>query len=185
MITILCGKSGSGKDYISKKLIDKGYIPIISWTSRPMRENEIDGREYHFCTRREFEYMIETDKLLEYRSYNTLYNGINDTWFYGLLKEKLDNEKNYVVILDLKGTKEFIKYYGKDNCKVFYIEASDKIRTERAMKRGSFDKTEWERRLIADGEDFGEEKFREIEVDVVRVRNEGDGEDDIIIDKLK
>lgn len=41
MIYILCGKSGSGKDYIMKKLIQYcGLSPIVSWTSRPMRDGE-------------------------------------------------------------------------------------------------------------------------------------------------
>ncbi len=163
MITILCGKSGSGKDYISKRMIsDYDYIPIVSWTSRPIRENETEGVEYHFCSRREFEYMIEKDKLIEYRTYNTLYNGFEDVWFYGLVKEEFDKNKNYIVILDLKGAKSFMDYVGKDNCTIFYIDCSDKTRTDRANKRGSFDETEWNRRLKADEKDFAFDKMKGI-----------------------
>ena len=117
--------------------------------------NETEGVEYHFCSKREFEYMIKQNKLIEYRSYNTLLNGKEDTWYYGILKEDLDLEnERYVVILDLNGAKSFYDYYGKENCHCVYIEAMNEVRTERAKKRGSFDETEWNRRLKADEEDF-------------------------------
>ena len=176
MIIILCGKSGSGKDYISKRL---GYKPIISYTTRPMRENETNGVEYWFCSNKEFIDMINNDEMIEYRTYNTLYNGKADVWYYGLRKEKIkETECNYVVILDLNGAKSFIDYYGKDICKVFYIDASDKERTNRAKSRGSFDETEWNRRLIADERDFD---MGEIDrIGGIRIKNENREIDEVI-----
>lgn len=173
MIAILCGKSGSGKDYISKRMIsDYGYIPIVSWTSRPIRENETDGVEYNFCSKREFEYMIENDKLIEYRKYNTLYNGVEDVWFYGLIKEEFDKDKDYIVILDLNGTESFMNYVGEDNCTVFYIDCDDEVRTDRAKQRGSFDETEWNRRLKADAKDFSFDKIRNVADFIIYNNNE-------------
>ena len=165
MVLILCGKSGVGKDAILKQLVERGYKPIISTTSRPIRDGETDGVEYKFVSRAEFENLIEADKLVEYRKYDTLVGGVPDVWWYGVVKESLEDGERYVVILDVKGAKDFISYYGKDKCYVAHIAAADVIRTERAKKRGSFDEYEWERRMKADKYDFRDEAIADI-VDV-------------------
>ena len=187
MFVVLCGCSGCGKDRILKELVKNHYfVPIISYTSRPMRDGETNGVEYNFTSKENFINMINNDELIEYRSYNTLVNGIADTWYYGLKKDEdiisncenvfddyLNNLlNNKVVILDLQGTKEFVKYYGKENCKVIYIYCDDDVRRERAMKRGSFDETEWNRRLADDKIKFSEENLKDI-VDF-RISNNGD-----------
>ena len=158
-ITILCGKSSSGKDSILRKLVsDYDYLPIISVTSRPIRISEKDGIDYLFETKENFLKLIKNDRLIEYRTYNTLVNGVSDIWYYGLPKYVLDDNKKYVVILDIQGTKDFITYYGKDKCEVIYVDCPSEIRKERAMKRGSFDLTEWKRRSKCDEVDFSEDK---------------------------
>lgn len=154
-ILILCGKSACGKDSIMKELIaNYNYNSIVSWTSRPMRDGETNGVEYNFCNKQEFETMIKNNELIEYRSYNTKLNGKDDVWYYGIKKTELNQNLQYVVILDLNGAMSFVNHYGKDNCKVIYIHSTDNTRTERAMSRGSFDKTEWDRRMEADKNDF-------------------------------
>ena len=140
MFVILCGKSGSGKDAICKKLIEDGYTPIISTTSRPKRDGEVDGVDYNFVDKDTFLQFIEHDFLIEYRSYNTLVDNVPDTWYYGILKQEFDQlGKNYVVILDIDGTREFKDYIertkGPDHCKVFYIFASDDVRKLRAVNK--------------------------------------------------
>ena len=64
MVLILCGKSGSGKDAMAKNLVERGFKPIISSTSRPIRKGETDGVEYNFVTREKFEQLIEYDELV-------------------------------------------------------------------------------------------------------------------------
>ena len=162
MIIILTGKSCSGKDSVSRVLENMGYRSIVSWSSRPKRENETNGIEYNFCSKTEFENMIRNNEMIEYRFYNTLYNNVADTWYYGIRKETLDTNKNYIVILDLNGAKNFINYYGKENCMLFYLDASYEIRKRRAINRGSFDITEWERRALADDDDFEMRKIKNL-----------------------
>lgn len=163
MILILNGVSGSGKDYAMKYMVKHyGILPIVSHTSRPMREGETNGVEYHFRTKSEFLQMIEDDRLIEYRTYNTKVDGIEDTWYYGLAKQEFDDDKNYVVILDVQGAKDFIEYYGKDKCYVVHIECDDKVRKERAMARGGFCEKEWSRRMEADKIDFSYDKLKDV-----------------------
>ena len=172
MITILLGKSASGKDAVMRELRDRfGYEPIVSHTTRPMREHEVEGKDYYFVSDDKFKSMIENDEFIEYRAYSTTPGGQTQTWYYGVKKFDLDEDKNYITILDVDGTKEFVKYFGEENCKVVEIWAADKIRLSRAKKRGSFDQTEWNRRF-----DDDEIKFlphRVLEVANLRIENDG------------
>lgn len=155
MINILMGKSSCGKDYILKKLVSEhNYIPLVSITTRPMRDGEVDGKDYYFTTKQDFINVLNNNGFIEHREYNTLLNNIPDVWYYGLPKMDYDNDKNYIVILDVKGTKEFIDYVGINNCKLFLIETPTDLRRCRAMFRGGYDKFEFDRRLIDDKEVF-------------------------------
>ena len=158
MLVILVGMSGSGKDTVLRDLVEnKGFDPIVSTTTRPMREGEQDGVDYHFTTREAFEKGIEEGKFLEYRAYDTLVGGKPDTWYYGSPKYELDPKKNYAVVLDIQGAKDYLAYYGKENTLVVELFVPDAIREERAAARGSFDKTEWDRRLADDKIKFSKE----------------------------
>ena len=161
MITILVGKSASGKDTMLKKMLKEGYEPIVSYTSRPMRDGETDGVEYHFVSKQRFLELRCLDFFMESRSYNTLVNGNPDTWYYGSPKVNAC-EKNYVAILDVEGAVKFIRYYGKENVEVIYLYVSDEERERRASLRGSFDKTEWDRRKKDDDVKFSEDIIQDL-----------------------
>lgn len=155
MLIILCGKSASGKDTIREGLVRKfGYERFISCTTRPIRQNETDGKEYHFLSVEEF----MKREWIEARSYETNVGGHKDMWYYGTEKQVLDPNRNYVAIKDPEGAKKLRDYYGADNTAIVYLDIPDYIRTERAGKRPSFDLTEWNRRLQADSRDFADIK---------------------------
>ena len=59
-----------------------------------------------------------------------------------------------MVVIDLVGAENIINYFGKENCIAVYLDVSEKVREIRARNRGSFDETEWKRRLLADYKDF-------------------------------
>lgn len=168
MLVILTGKSGCGKDTLEEVLIKKnGFEKLLSTTSRPKRDGEIEGREYHFVDKNEFLQLEKEGFFIEHRAYETLVDGKPDIWYYGLgkqiSKEDIANtDKDYITILDLDGAKEAINYYGEDNCITVFINVDDKTREERASKRGGFDKTEWNRRLADDNIKFSKEKTNEI-----------------------
>lgn len=157
MLTILCGKSSSGKDTLCKLLKECGFQTLVSTTTRPMREGEKEGREYFYVSRDEFQRKISAGDMLEYRSYNTTVNGVPDTWYYGLEKksvENLDSQMGYVVIMDLDGAKAVQEACKHKDCFTVYIDVDDKVRTDRAKARGSFDSEEWYRRLADDARVF-------------------------------
>lgn len=169
MITILIGKSAAGKDTFYQKMIENGYLPITSCTTRPMREGECEGREYFFKTEREFLALIKSGDIFEYRTYQTYVKRTKATWYYGSLKQDLDPEKNYVAVLELTGALAYINAYGADQCKIIYITASAEERKRRAMLRGGFDEDEWNRRAKADDSDFSEDNIHAL-VDLMKSR---------------
>lgn len=175
MLVILTGKSGCGKDTLQEELIRKeNFKKLISTTTRPKREGEIEGREYYFVDKDKFFQLDKEGFFIEHRSYETLVNNKKDTWYYGLGKQLSKEDINsdmYITILDLDGAKSARDYYGEDNCIVAYIELDDKIREDRASKRGGFDKSEWDRRLEDDKKVFSEENRRGL-VDF-EISNEG------------
>ena len=179
-VVVLTGMSCAGKDTVRRALEKIGYTNIVSHTSRPMRENEIEGVDYNFVSKEEFNNLIDNNEMIEYRNYETNWNGRGETWFYGVKKFKPDN-KDYVIVMDLGGAESIIKHFGEENCMVVYLSASDNKRKSRAIIRGSFDETEWNRRLIADYKDFSFDSLNSFMYrhKVWQIKNEIYGEDAI------
>ena len=165
-LLILLSPSSCGKDYVLNKLVsDYNFQPLISHTSRPKRPSEINHTSYHFVSMNEFVSMISNDELIEYRTYNTLVDNVPDVWYYGLSKNTIDDlnpSTNYVTIFDVQGAKDFIEYYGRDNCYVCMIKCDDKIREERAKLRGGFSHEEWLRRRDDDRIVFSDDNTKDL-----------------------
>ena len=68
LMLVLSSPSGAGKSTIARNLLesDPAFELSISITTRPRRGSEIDGRHYHFRSRRDFEYARDNDELLEW-----------------------------------------------------------------------------------------------------------------------
>lgn len=183
-ITILMGKSGSGKDYILKKLLMKnvGFENIISITTRPIRENEVDGVDYVFENDIVFQTLIDNDRLIEYRKYNTKWQGKDCIWYYGTLKQNFDlTTQRPIVILDVMGAEKFIEYYGRENCRIIFIDCEDEKRELRARNRGSFDRQEWNRRLEDDNRVFDIEYIKTLADEYLVLDNNTDSNVDMFI----
>lgn len=162
-VVILTSKSSVGKDTVLNILIKEyGYKSLISHTTRPMRPNEIQNETYHFIDDSTFKDMICRGEFIEYRKYNTIQDGKDTVWLYGLSKQELSDNEKYVVILDLQGAKDFVQHYGYNKCLVVYLECDRDVRLQRAMNRAGTELAELERRMEADDVDFSEDKVKEI-----------------------
>jgi guanylate kinase len=69
---ILAAPSGSGKDTLIRRAMDSldGLEHSVSYTTRPARIGEVDGRDYHFVDRQRFEEKITAQAFLEWAEYN-------------------------------------------------------------------------------------------------------------------
>ena len=165
-IFYIMGKSSSGKDTIYNRLrIDEGLklSNLILYTTRPMREGEIQGREYHFVTDERFCQLEKEGKVIEARTYQTVYGPW--TYFTADDGQMKDTEKSYLGIGTLESYVQLKNYYGESRICPVYIEVEDGERLKRAIAREEQQKTpehvEMCRRFLADAQDFSEEKLQE------------------------
>ena len=112
MLVILSGVSGAGKDTIKKELIKRmdNVESLASYTSRPMRPDDIEGGTYHFVTKKEFEERIKNNEFYEYDIHHDNYYGTSRK----LLNEKIKNGKIIVKDIDVNGTQNLVELLGKD-----------------------------------------------------------------------
>ena len=75
-IFVIMGKSATGKDTLYKELLKSSNVkvkPIVLYTTRPIRENESEGVEYHFVSATQYEKFKEDGLVIESRDYKTVH----------------------------------------------------------------------------------------------------------------
>lgn len=162
-IFYVMGKSASGKDTIYQRLMEEyPFQTVVLYTTRPKREGESDGREYHFVTETELRNFEKSGKIIELRRYNT----VHGIWCYFTVDDGQINlkERDYLLIGTLESYKKMQEYYGKENFVPLYIEVEDGQRLQRALYREMQQVqpkyAEMCRRYLADEKDFSEENLQ-------------------------
>ena len=149
----LFGESSAGKDSIQHWLEHnlKNTHGIVSYTTRPPREYEIEGREYHFISDIKFKTLIESNKMLEYTKFNN--------WYYGTYINELDKNKINIGVFNPEGIRNILSHNDIDILPV-WIKVSEKTRLLRSLKRETYPNcTEICRRFLADQKDFSNIDF--------------------------
>ena len=99
------GKSGTGKNTIYKKILEKTDLSkLIPYTTRPIRENEIDKVDYNFVSEKEKDSLLKEGKVLEIRNYDTVF-GI---WSYFTVNDDLWKKNNDQIIIGTLDTLSLI-----------------------------------------------------------------------------
>lgn len=167
-IFCLMGKSATGKDSIFRFISNNmpNLKKIVPYTTRPVREGETEGVEYHFVTNNEFNQMLLNKQVIESRTYHT----VHGIWIYFTSSVNIDLEHHdYITINTLEGYNDLRKYYGSDVIIPIYIQVMDDgARLQRALdrekKQDNPKYSELCRRFLADQEDFSEEKLNSFEI---------------------
>ncbi|MBQ8625105.1 MAG: guanylate kinase [Agathobacter sp.] len=164
-IFCVMGKSATGKDTIYESLLgdkDLQLKRIIPYTTRPIRDHEEEGREYHFCTEEDVQRLDAEGRIVEMRQYNTVYG----LWKYFTVNDgniHLDKE-NYMLIGTVEGYVMIRDYFGAESVVPIYVEVEDGERLLRAISREKKqDIPKYEemcRRFLADAKDFSEENIK-------------------------
>ena len=162
-IYYMMGKSSSGKDTLYKEVLKA--LPklktLVLYTTRPIREGEQEGIEYHFVTDEELERFEKAGKIIEERTYDTVYGA----WKYATIEDGQINlaAYDYLVIGTLESYAGMKKCYGAENLVPIYIEVEDGERLSRALSRErQQEQPKYEemcRRFLADQKDFSEENL--------------------------
>ena len=157
-IIAIMGEAGSGKDSIMQGVLKQcpTLHEIVSCTSRPIREGEQEGVNYHYYSPTDFSTKIFKNEMLEY----TIFNG----WFYGTGFDSVEEDKLNIGVFNPEGIHKLLQR--KDcNLKIFYVRASPKNRLLRQLNRESDpDVAEIVRRFKTDTEDFESFDFEYTEI---------------------
>jgi guanylate kinase len=101
LLIVISGPSGAGKDTILQRMKER-ELPfhfVVTATTRPRRENEIDGRDYFFVSKDEFARMIDEDELIEYAIVYGDYKGIPKQQ----VRDALASGKDVIMRIDVQG----------------------------------------------------------------------------------
>ena len=186
-IFYIMGKSASGKDKIYSLLMEKKELKLhklVLYTTRPIRAEEENGKQYFFTDDKKLEQFRKSGKLIESRSYDT----IHGVWTYFTADDgQVDLENwDYLGIGTLESYCRMKEYYGKDRVLPIYIQVEDGERLQRALirekKQDNPKYAEMCRRFLADQEDFSEEHIREAGIEI---RFENDDLDNCVRNIIK
>ena len=148
---IILGKSGSGKDFLMRKLTGKGLKPCLKWTTRPQRKFEKNGVTYNFVDDSEFLQSINENKFLTYQEFEVTPDDSDaEKWYYGVTTNEFESSQ---VMIMTPGEFKDITEEQRKGCFVVYLDIDRKIRESRLLTRE--DKNDSiKRRLDSDEIDF-------------------------------
>lgn len=135
LLIVLSGPSGVGKGTVRKAIFsqpDTKFEYSISMTTRSPREGEVDGVDYFFKKREEFEKLIERGKLLEYAEFVGNYYGTPVDY----VRETLDNGKDVFLEIEVQGARQVREKF-PDGLFIFLMPPSLSELKNRIVTRGT------------------------------------------------
>lgn len=128
---VISGLSGAGKDTVVNALRARGipFFFVVTTTSREKREGEVEGRDYFFISKTEFERMIAADELLEYSVVYDDYKGIPREQ----VRKALESGQDMVMRLDVQGAEKVKKALGDVLMIFITVESGEEL--ERRLRR--------------------------------------------------
>ena len=146
MLIVLSGPSGVGKDSVLKLILkERNDLKLsISYTTRPPRHGEVNGIDYHFVSKEEFEELINDGEMLEYATYCGNYYGTRSFE----IDEELAKGNSVILEIEVQGAGQVIKKR-KDAVSIFIVPSSIKELENRLVGRGLDSKQTINNRILA------------------------------------
>ncbi len=144
LLILFSGPSGVGKDTVLDVVLNKNkdLQKSISLTTRNIRENETDGKDYYFISVPEFEKMIADGEVLEYAQYGSNFYGTPK----GPVDKWLSEGKNVILKIEVQGAENIKKLY-PDSVGIFLLPPSMDVLESRLRSRGTEDEDDVKKRL--------------------------------------
>ena len=143
LLIVLSGPSGVGKGTVRKALFEmpeQEFVYSVSMTTRAPRPGEVDGVDYYFVSKEEFERQIAAGNLLEYAEFVGNYYGTPKD----KVEEQLNKGKEVILEIEVNGALQV-----RDKCKdavfIFLVPPTRRALYDRLKSRG----TECEERILA------------------------------------
>lgn len=148
---ILCGPSASGKDHARKIFTKKGFTLGVSYTTREPRPGEVNGVDYNFISKPQFERMIADDQWLEYDEVSNNVNGETIKDYYGTTKQQFDEYDLFIMTPSgiAKIPQEFHEKFV-----VINFDIDKDLRVNRMNAREGWDPKKTETRLAWEEKEF-------------------------------
>ena len=133
MMIILSSPSGVGKTTLTKKLAENNsqFVISVSYTTRKPRPNEINGKDYHFVTSKEFNDLIKKNDFYEYAKIFDNYYGTHKK----SVNELLSKKKDVLFDIDWQGTKQLKKIKDLNIISIFILPPNIKVLKDRLLNR--------------------------------------------------
>ena len=144
LIVVISAPAGSGKTTLCKRLLQASpsFISSVSFTTRSPRKNEIEGVDYYFVSREEFEKLVEKNIFVEWTEvHGHLYGTSGD-----LLKKNIEAGKDVVLEVDVKGGRKIKEKY-PEAILIFILPPSWKELKKRLRGRATEDEKNIKERL--------------------------------------
>lgn len=132
-LIVISGPSGCGKTTIAREILRRypDIVFSVSATTRPKRNTEVNGKDYFFISKNEFEKKINQDELIEWEQ---IYDD-----YYGSLKSEVEkainNGSSILFDVDVKGALSIKEKYPKDSILIFIKPPSLALLTDRLRNR--------------------------------------------------
>jgi len=147
---VISASSGTGKTTLAKKLMreDKNLVQSISVTTRPPRPKEVQGKDYFFVSKKEFQAIRSKNGFLEWanvfgHSYGTPKKQVQD---------HVKRGRDVLLLIDVQGAKQ-VKKTKPDAVFIFLVPPSKEELKRRLIRRGTESRQEIDRRYrVATGE---------------------------------
>jgi guanylate kinase len=144
-LIIIAGPSGSGKSTVIGRLLADRSLPLhlsVSATTRPPRDKEVDGVDYHFWSREQFESQADAGAFLECAE-------VHGNW-YGTLRSEVDDYRRrgvgVVLDIDVQGAETVRRLY-PESLSIFLCTSCWEAYEQRLRRRGTEDEATIARRL--------------------------------------
>tara|TARA_B100001123_G_C15072549_1_gene932184 strand:- start:42 stop:674 length:633 start_codon:yes stop_codon:yes gene_type:complete len=135
MMFVLSSPSGAGKTTLTKKIAENNsnFVISISHTTRKPRPNEVNGKDYYFVSKQEFDGLLKNNSFFEHASIFENY--------YGTLKKPvlnfLSNEKDVLFDIDWQGTQQLKKIKSISLVTFFILPPNIEVLKKRLLNRHS------------------------------------------------
>ncbi|MFW6281300.1 MAG: guanylate kinase [bacterium] len=150
---IVCGPACSGKDTLVSRFVNRGFRKDVSYTTRPKRENEIDGEDYHFISKKGFEELIQQGRFYEY----VIFKGN----YYGTLLDSWENSD--IFIMEPQGINH-LSAIDRVNAFIIYLDINENERINRMRKERSWTDEQIRSRINIDNEAFSDFKDYDLKI---------------------
>ncbi len=144
LLVVVSSPSGTGKTTICKKILKRHpeYQKSVSFTTRKRRKGEVNGKDYHFVDKKEFEKMIKRKGFAEWAF---VYGN-----YYGTSKKEIERAKNQkktlIMVLDCQGASAIKRLY-PESVLIFMLPPSLEELKKRLKKRAADKREDMRKRL--------------------------------------